>query len=153
MYFWCLFWVFGCNWVLINNKLFTSKLQLETTWALLYRFAVVFKWCTAVQKYLLNFILVKLVGIIISLLKSAFLKYSVGIILELPDYVHGAKFSYLPEETVLSLVVKVSSDRCGCEALNCSVPLLAKRLSQDRFHCSLFRSCITLSCLGTLVQL
>jgi len=45
--------------------------------------------------------LVKPVAIVISLLKSTVLK-SVRISLELPAYVQEAKFSYLPEETVLS---------------------------------------------------
>lgn len=98
------------------------------------------------KKYFLSFMFIKLVEIIISLLKAAFLKSSVSISLEHPAYIQRTNFSYLPEKTVLSLVIKVPSNWCGSKVLNPSDPLLAKRPYQ-------FRSCTKSSWLGTLVQL
>lgn len=73
-------------------RLFTLKCQLETAWALLDHLELCSNETQLYKKYFLNFISVKFVGIIISLLKSAFLKSSVSVILELPDYARGYSF-------------------------------------------------------------
>lgn len=70
-------------------RLFTSKCHLETAWALLDHLQLCSNETQLYKKYFLNFISVKLVGIIISLLKSAFLKSSVSVFSGLPDTCKG----------------------------------------------------------------
>lgn len=99
-------------------RLFTSKCQLETAWALLDHLQLCSNETQLYKKYFLNFISIKLIGIIISPLKSAFLK-SVSVFLGLPDYMQEATISYLPEEAEeasWSLVTKASSGWCRWEA-------------------------------------